>query len=587
MNRKIIYASIIVALTTQPMLVNAAERIDPGNRASTKAMLGATNIYKLTNSDSNELQMAHVQEIGDSRLVRFDQYHLGVPVFGASLVMETDGSAANGLVKRVGGSLLTGLDFDIPSKHTAIDLVGALDVARRHLKISGAGQPPKENESAHLYVWNDAAGKARLVYVVSIEVGKKTLVSRPTLIIDANTSTILDRWESRDKGDGTGPGGYLKPAAKALAARGWDSKKIDQLFSHAQNLYQTENSLMSTTNCGAVQAANDLGFSAKDVRTAFSTVGVCRSNSRKYTLYNGGQDKVAEITPITTRAVATSTLTTKYGTWRKFERNDFTLLPRWDTAGENLAKAKSSLGITSDRPRVDVVYINKMNISNGNGFQTTSQDYCSKSGACVDIRMNATGSRSQNDTFTSWSLIKGLTPQQFPATRQSVVTTLNAGSLWSTANTISSSWAYTVSSEVSVGASFGFKNAASVDINVTFGASATKSGETSKTFTNNFYNGGYKIPAGCYAIITPVERWKQRYDTWNVRPQVQGNLEAYTYPALNGQEYTKYAATSHFNDLTTIPTYKLTLNDRSELINSVTVVGKKFADGTACALTAL
>jgi hypothetical protein len=585
MNRKTICASIIAVLAAQAVVSNAAERVDPGNRASMKAMLGATNIYKLTNSDPNELQQAFVQEIGNGRLVRFEQYHLGVPVFGGSLVMETDGSAVEGLVKRVGGGLLTGLDVDIPNTGTAIDAAGALDAARRHLKVSGVGQPQNEKNTAHLYVWQGATGKARLVYVVSIEVAGKARASRSTLIIDANTSAILDRWESRDSGDGMGPGGYLKPAAKALTARGWDRNKIDLLFSHARNLYQSENSSMTATSCGAAQAANDLGFSAKDVRAAFAAVGVCRSNSRQYTLYLGAQGGAAEKTNITANAIATSTLTAKYGTWRKFGRNDFTLLPSWDTGSENLAKAKTALGITTTSPRVDVVYINNMNMDSGS-IQTSSQDYCSKSGACVDIRMNATGSRSQNDTFTSWSLIKGLTPQQFPTTRQTVVTTLNAGSLWSTANTTSSSWAYTVSSEVSVGATFGFENSASATISVTFGASATKAGETSKTYTNNFYNGGYKIPAGCYAIVTPVERWKQRYDTWNVRPQVQGTMEARTYPDLNGQEYTKYPATSHFSSLTTIPTYKLTLNDRTQLINGVTVVGKKFADGTACTLTA-
>lgn len=596
MNRKTMYVGIIAALAAQAAVADAAQRVDLGSQAASRSMLGRADIYTLANAAPDDLQMAHVQELGKSRLVRFDQYHLGVPVFGGALVIETDGSAAEGAVKQVKGGLLRGLDYDLPSRRVSLNEIGALDVARRALRVDGMGDPPDAENTAHLYVWRDGAGKARLVYVVSLTLadrqGKRG--SRPTLIVDANTSAVLDRWESLDRGDGMGPGGYLRPVAKSLSARGWNQKRIQLLFAHATNLYQAENSPMASTSCGAVEAAQDLGFPVNDVRAAFSIAGFCRSNARKYTLRIGGADgddptpRIASAQEFSTLATTTTALSTKYGTWRRFTRNDFTLLPGWDTADENLAKTKSALGIPStSTTRVDVIYINNMNISKNNGFQTSSLDYCSRMNACVDIRMNASGSRSQSDTYTAWSRIRALTPFQYPATPHSTAITLNSGAPWSTANTTASSWSYTVSSEVSVGATIGFSDSFGANFNVTFGVSASRSGEQSKTYTNNFFHGSYRIPAGCYALITPVERWKQRYDYWTVRPQVQGRMEARTYPNWNGSEYTEYNATSHFNNLPTIPTYQMTLNDRTELINSVTVVGKRFSDGSACTLTAL
>lgn len=596
MNRKMLHASLLAVLAAQAGAVHAAQTVDLAAQASARAKAGSVNAYQLTGTRSSDLQMAYAQMVGDGALARFEQYHLGVPVFGGSFVAEIENGAHDGRIKRASGSYVKGLEFDVASIIPAVDMTGALDAARRKLRLSGIGQAPDARSTAHLYIWRDAAGKGRLVYVVSLDV-PATLhkrASRPTLVVDANTSAILDRWESFDANDGMGPGGYLRPVAQRLASRGWDRRKIAMLFSHARNLYQVENSSMAATACGAAEAAADLGFPVGDVRSAFAVAGRCLSNARKFTLFlnDDGVAPKASADPVirnmSTRAITNSTLTTKTAAWRKFVLSDFTALKPWDTSGENLAAAKAALGIPStSTTRADVVYINNMNITSGNGFQTSSIDYCSRSGACVDIRTNAFGAREQNDTFTSWSQVVGLNKVQIPATSQSTAMTLPSGTQWSITTTKGSSWSYTVSTEVTVGAQFTISDSFGWNYAVTFGASATKSGEKSTSFSTNFNHGSYRIPAGCYALLTPVERWKQRYDTWTVKPQVQGTMRVRTYPNWNGQEYTNYAATNHFKDLASKSAYVLRLNDRTSITNSVLVEGKRFSDNTACTLTPL
>lgn len=598
MNRKIIYASMLAVLAAQAVTANAAQTVDLARHASTKSNAGPANAYQLTDSRSNELQMAYAQMVGNDSLIRFEQYHLGVPVFGGSFVVEAENGAYDGRVKRANGSFTRGLEFDVASATPAIEMTGALDAARRALRVPGIGQAPDGKNTAHLYVWRDAAGKGRLVYAVSLTVPAtaRKRASRPTVLVDANTSAILDRWESFDANDGMGPGGYLRPVANRLAARGWDGKKIGMLFSHARNLYQVENSAMAATTCGAAQAAADLGFSQSDVRSAFAVAGRCLSNTRKFTLSMGDDGMAptasadAALGDVTTKAIISSTLTTKNAAWRKFTNNDFTSLKPWDTAAENLAAAKAALGIPStSSTRADVIYINNVNFDKFDSFppHTSSLDYCSRSGACVDIRTSAYGKRAQSDAYTAWSQVSGLNKVRIPAQSQSTGMTLPAGTQWSMTNTKASSWAYTVSSEVTIGAQFTISDSFGWNYAVTFGASATKSGEKATTFTTNFNHGSYRIPAGCYAELTPVERWKLRTDTWTVKPAVQGTMQVRTYPNWNGQEYTNYSATSHFKDLSSKSAYVLTLKDRTSIINSVLVSGKRFSDGSACTLTPL
>lgn len=598
MNRKMICTSVLAVLASQALTVNAAQTIDLARHATTKSMIGSANAYTLTQAKPNDLQMAHVENIEKKSLIRFDQYHLGVPVFGGSFVVEAENGAFDGRVKRASGSYTRGLDFDIPSREAVIDTTSALDSARRKLRLSGIGRGMDANNTAHLYVWRDASGKGRLVYVVSLNVPATAhkRASRPTMIVDANTSAILDSWESIEGSDGMGPAGYLRPVAKALEAKGWDRKNIVKLFAHARNLYQVENSSMAATSCGAADAAADLGFSVSDVRSAFSMGGRCLSNARKYTLYLGdqgsamGESRDPVTRNIAAKAITNSTLTTKAGTWRKFVPNDFIALKPWDTAAENLAAGKAALGIPStSTTRVDVIYLNNINFDKFSSFppSTSSIDYCSRDGNCVDIRSNAYGTRAQNDTYTAWSKIAGLTAFQFPATSQTTASTLQAGTGWSTTNSRASSWSYTVSTEVTIGAQFTVSDSFGYNYGVTFGASATKSGEHSITYTTNFNYGSYRVPAGCYALVTPVEHWKARTDNWLVKPEVRGTMEARTYPNWNGREYTQYSATSHFSGISSKTAYNLTLNDRTQLVNSVTVVGKRFSDGSACALTAL
>ncbi|UPQ89481.1 M4 family metallopeptidase [Vibrio sinaloensis] len=55
---------------------------------------------------------------------------------------------------------------------------------------------------------------------------------------------------------------------------GWDVRKGFEVFTVANQLYWTANSTFDAGACGVTKAAQDLGYSAQDVKDAFNTVGV-------------------------------------------------------------------------------------------------------------------------------------------------------------------------------------------------------------------------------------------------------------------------------------------------------------------------
>ena len=55
---------------------------------------------------------------------------------------------------------------------------------------------------------------------------------------------------------------------------GWNLRKSFQSFAVANQMYWTRDSTFNTGACGVIQAAEDLGFEADDVRNAFEAVGI-------------------------------------------------------------------------------------------------------------------------------------------------------------------------------------------------------------------------------------------------------------------------------------------------------------------------
>ncbi|SEM91021.1 pseudolysin [Luteibacter sp. UNCMF331Sha3.1] len=69
-------------------------------------------------------------------------------------------------------------------------------------------------------------------------------------------------------------GVYNKAFCTLAKKTGWDTVKAFKVFARANALYWTANSTFNTGSCGVASAATDLGFSATDVASAFSAVGV-------------------------------------------------------------------------------------------------------------------------------------------------------------------------------------------------------------------------------------------------------------------------------------------------------------------------
>ncbi|MET0255282.1 MAG: M4 family metallopeptidase [Luteibacter sp.] len=69
-------------------------------------------------------------------------------------------------------------------------------------------------------------------------------------------------------------GVYNKAFCLLAKTSGWDTVKAFKVFARANALYWTANSTFNTGSCGVASAATDLGYSAADVATAFTGVGV-------------------------------------------------------------------------------------------------------------------------------------------------------------------------------------------------------------------------------------------------------------------------------------------------------------------------
>jgi len=69
-------------------------------------------------------------------------------------------------------------------------------------------------------------------------------------------------------------GVYNKAFCTLAKKTGWDTVKAFKVFARANALYWTANSTFNTGSCGVASAATDLGFSATDVASAFTAVGV-------------------------------------------------------------------------------------------------------------------------------------------------------------------------------------------------------------------------------------------------------------------------------------------------------------------------
>lgn len=200
-------------LTSLPLLmladhVLAAERVNidivlpPAAQTALVPPPRGPEIAAVLGLGAQELRPVRSQRYGSGLTVtRYQQFYQGVPVWGERLV-EEQGAAQAG----VGGALLTQIDRDLPQVQPALTPAAVLAIAK---SLSQASLT--EGERSQLFVMQDDAGAARLVYFVSFVHGHAFgKPSRPSLLIDANSGAVLRRWEGLTHREASGPGGNAK-----------------------------------------------------------------------------------------------------------------------------------------------------------------------------------------------------------------------------------------------------------------------------------------------------------------------------------------------------------------------------------------
>ena len=203
----VLVASAVAALLLcATSVVYAAERIELDEVISeSSTLLGApastANALGLE-ADALKPQRSRVYRDG-THVIRHQQYHQGVPVWGEGVVERRRANQPN---TTVSGTLLRNLTNDLPTATPAYSPEQALQLAKTRSRKHGA----TDNEQATLFVKLGDNNVARLIYQVSFLVRDSAKPSRPFFLIDATTGAILEQWEGIQHIDATGPGGNLK-----------------------------------------------------------------------------------------------------------------------------------------------------------------------------------------------------------------------------------------------------------------------------------------------------------------------------------------------------------------------------------------
>ncbi|SIN90169.1 M4 family metallopeptidase [Salinivibrio sp. ES.052] len=203
MRKTLLALTLPLAISAQAANVVDASSLDLSaalNDNPSRAMMASTPA--LSFREQSRLQ------IDNKTLVRKQQLHHGVPVYGYSVVENT---AARGFAPSVDGDVVTGIEQDLGSTLPMINQQQAIAIA------IAQGQTGQSNRHFHqtdantdLLIWLDEQQTARLVYKIDYLASDNGQPSRPIKIIDAKSGDILDSWEGIAHLDAGGPGGNQK-----------------------------------------------------------------------------------------------------------------------------------------------------------------------------------------------------------------------------------------------------------------------------------------------------------------------------------------------------------------------------------------
>jgi pseudolysin/vibriolysin len=154
-------------------------------------------------------QIGFVQDRDGTKHYRYQQSFRGVPVFGESIVV----TEKDGAVKNMFGRKVEGLAAEVPAGAVKFSRDQALAIG----KSAGLGHSltakKTRNEKSDLMIYVDDAGHAHRAYVTSFFADNTNggAPSRPFVIVDADTGSVLKKWEGLTTAAvGTGPGGNAK-----------------------------------------------------------------------------------------------------------------------------------------------------------------------------------------------------------------------------------------------------------------------------------------------------------------------------------------------------------------------------------------
>lgn len=203
--------------------------------------------------------------------IRYQQTYQGVPVYGSTIVAEY---SPMGIIRHVSGWQITGIQQDLPDTQKHLSKIDALDQLKLFSAHKGVASNNTENEQADLFIWIDKERTARLVYKASFVTHEGGNPSRPTAIIDAKSSEVLDYWEGITHKEALGPGGNSKTGEYEFGVDYGFLKVTDNCETDSENV-KTLDMKHSTTSSKVHQfdcTGNPPRNTYKEINGAFSPI---------------------------------------------------------------------------------------------------------------------------------------------------------------------------------------------------------------------------------------------------------------------------------------------------------------------------
>lgn len=219
-NKTVGQLSALVLGVATVVAAQAAERVALQERPDIVAnLLGAPALMSqassqqalgLTTGDDLQVRRTYTDADG-SVTIRYQQTYQGLPVIGDDVVISRH---STGMFKRAHGAVLQGIASDVSMLTPRMTADAAMSKAKARTMAGAtvmANRAPVsyENESSRLAIWQDAAGRARLVYELTyVQYGDEP--SRPYIIMDALTGAVLEERDNLQFANAQGPGGNTK-----------------------------------------------------------------------------------------------------------------------------------------------------------------------------------------------------------------------------------------------------------------------------------------------------------------------------------------------------------------------------------------